>query len=123
MKSGEPDETWPGMARTPEPPYYAVIFTSMRSAGDKGYDSAAARMEELAAQQPGFLGIESARSPGGLGITVSYWSDLASISGWKANLEHRSAQETGRRVWYADYRIRISHVQRAYGKASSALGA
>lgn len=109
------------IANTPEPPYYAVIFTSLRTDGDAGYGAMAERMNALAAQQPGYLGIESARE--GLGITVSYWRDLASIRAWKANAEHLVAQQTGRHSWYADYRVRIAKVERAYGLADSFDGA
>jgi heme-degrading monooxygenase HmoA len=105
-------------APTPEPPYYAVVFTSQRSEGDRGYDKTAARMVELAKQQPGFLGVESVRGTDGFGITVSYWASLEAISSWKANMEHQTAQEAGKRTWYADYQLRICRVERAYGKVS-----
>ena len=101
------------IASTPEPPYYAVIFTSQRSEGDLGYAAMAARMVELAAAQPGFLGMESARGEDGFGITVSYWQSLDAIARWKADAEHRAAQEAGKRVWYADYALRIARVERA----------
>jgi heme-degrading monooxygenase HmoA len=104
----------PGIAHdTPAPPYYAVIFTSQRAAAEEGYDLMAQRMVELAAQQPGYLGVESARGADGLGITVSYWKDLASIAAWKAHAQHRVAQETGKRLWYADYMLRVAKVERA----------
>jgi heme-degrading monooxygenase HmoA len=103
-------------AATPEPPYYAVIFTSRRTEGDRGYDAMAGRMAELAAQQPGFLGVESARGADGLGITVSYWRDEASIAAWKRDTEHQQAQRAGQQTWYADYQVRIARVERAYGK-------
>ena len=103
------------IAKTPEPPYYAVIFTSLRTEGDRGYGNMADRMVELASEQPGFLGVESARNPGGLGITVSYWADEASIAAWKENTSHKIAQETGQRVWYLDYQLRIAKVERDYG--------
>ena len=104
-------------ARTPEPPYHAVIFTSVRTEGERGYGAMAEKMVELAAQQPGFLGIESARDAGtGLGITVSYWQDEEAIRGWREHAEHRIAQETGKRVWYADYQLRVAKVERAYGR-------
>ncbi len=93
-----------------------MIFTSQRTAGDRGYGHMAERMVELAAQQPGFLGIESVRGADGLGITVSYWANEAAIAAWKAHGEHQVAQETGKRVWYADYHLRIARVERAYGK-------
>ena len=101
------------IANTPEPPYYAVIFSSLRTDGDNGYGAMAERMDALAAQQPGYLGVESARE--GLGLTVSYWRDLASIRAWKANAEHLVAQQTGRSTWYTDYKTRICKVERDYG--------
>ena len=101
------------IATTPKPPYYAVIFTSLRTEGDNGYGDMAAAMVELAAQQPGYLGIESARED--LGITVSYWSDLESIKNWKANIEHQQAQKSGREKWYSSFKVRISKVERDYG--------
>ena len=98
---------------TPKPPYYAVIFTSLRTPGDNGYGKMADRMAELAEQQPGFLGIESARE--GLGITVSYWSDLKSIKAWKKNSEHQNAQKQGHESWYSSFKVRISMVEHEYG--------
>ena len=105
------------IASTPNPPYYAVIFTSLRTDGDNGYGEMADRMNELAAQQPGFLGIESVRD--GLGITVSYWDSLEAIKHWKANLEHQEAQKSGRERWYSTFRIRIAKVEREYGSSGS----
>lgn len=103
-------------SRTPEPPYYAVIFTSQRTEGDRGYGEMAERMVVLASKQPGFLGVESVRGADGFGITVSYWADEESIAGWKAHVDHRPTQETGRRTWYEDYQVRVAKVERAYGK-------
>lgn len=100
------------IASTPAPPYYAVIFTSLRTAVDEGYGDTAARMMELAARQPGFLGVESARND--LGITVSYWETLDAIRHWKMNAEHLLAQQYGREKWYAAYKIRICKVERDY---------
>jgi len=100
------------IANTPTPPYYAVIFTSIRSNIDAGYADMANRMVELASQQPGFLGAESARD--GVGITVSYWQDLASIAKWKAHAEHVLAQQVGREQWYQAYKTRIAFVERDY---------
>ena len=101
------------VAKTPEPPYYAVIFTSLRTEGDNGYGAMAGKMVELAALQPGFLGVESAHED--LGITVSYWADLESIKSWKANTQHLEAQRLGRKQWYSSYKTRISKVERDYG--------
>jgi len=101
--------------RLPDPPYYAVLFTSRRrEEPDDGYDAAAARMEELAAQQPGYLGIESAHD-GDNRITISYWRDEAAIAAWKANAEHEVAQRDGQARWYSQYVIRVARVERAYG--------
>jgi heme-degrading monooxygenase HmoA len=100
------------IAQTPPAPYYAVIFTSLRTEGDAGYDAMAERMVALAQQQPGFLGLESARD--GVGITVSYWRDLASIRAWKAHPEHLQAQSLGHERWYAGATTRIALVERDY---------
>ncbi len=100
------------IALTPAPPYYAVIFTSIRTEGDNGYGETAAKMEELAKQQPGYLGIESARNE--LGITISYWKDLESIKAWKRQTDHVIAQRMGREKWYSSYKTRICLVERDY---------
>lgn len=103
------------LAATPPPPYYAVVFTSLRSENDpRGYALTADRMVELAREQPGFLGVESVREAGGLGITVSYWRDLPSISAWKAVAEHRVAQQNGRDKWYRTFATRVAKVERDY---------
>lgn len=104
-----------GFAKTPKPPYYAVVFTSRRRDGDRGYGATADRMVELAAQQPGYLGVESVRDAGGLGITVSYWQDEASILAWRRHAEHTLARERGRTEWYEHYELRVAKVERAYG--------
>jgi heme-degrading monooxygenase HmoA len=106
------------LARTPQPPYYAVIFASIRTAGDCGYAETSDRMVELASRQPGFLGIESVRDPEGVGITVSYWASTEAIAAWKAQAEHLLAQQRGRREWYEQYEIRIARVERAYGRSA-----
>jgi heme-degrading monooxygenase HmoA len=103
-------------AETPAPPYYAVIFTSLKTNTDSGYIEMANRMEALAKEQPGYLGIESARSE--IGITVSYWKDLQSIKDWKQNTEHLYAQQKGREQWYSKYSIKICRVEKEYGFAS-----
>ena len=103
------------LAQTPSPPYYAVIFTSRRSSADPvGYEATAERMLELACRQPGYLGVESARGDDGLGITVSYWSSLEAIRGWREHAEHAAAQEAGRATWYTRYSLRICRVERAW---------
>ena len=104
------------IARTPAPPYYAAIFSSERTAGDHGYEQVAERMLELAAQQPGFLGVESVRDADGFGLTVAYWTDEEAIAQWKAQAEHQRAQQAGKSKWYADFSVRVAKVERAYGK-------
>ena len=101
------------IAKTPAPPYYAVIFTSVRTEDDNGYAEMADRMAEMAAQQPGYLGIESARNE--VGITISYWESLDAIRHWKADIEHLVAQRLGREKWYSTYKTRICLVERDYG--------
>jgi heme-degrading monooxygenase HmoA len=104
------------LATTPQPPYYAVIFSSLRTPqDDQGYAAAADRMMELASEQPGYLGVDSARDATGVGITVSYWSDEASISAWRRHAEHTIVREQGRKSWYAQYELRVAKVERAYG--------
>jgi len=101
------------IAQTPEPPYVAVIFTSLRTEGDRGYAAMSARMDELAAEVARLLGLEAARE--GLGITVSYWVDEESAAAWKQVAAHLVAQERGRETWYSDYRVRVAVVRRDYG--------
>ncbi|NVZ40826.1 antibiotic biosynthesis monooxygenase [Pseudomonas sp. 21615526] len=102
------------IAKTPKPPYYAVVFSSLRTEGDNGYGQAADRMLELARQQPGFLGVESARGDDGLGITVSYWSSEAEILAWKQHAEHTEVREQGRATWYLACHTRVCKVERSY---------
>lgn len=101
------------ISKTPEPPYYAVIFTSLKTQLGEGYQEMAAKMEALAKLQPGYLGHESAREE--IGITVSYWKSLEDIKNWKQHNDHLFAQQHGREVWYAQYKIRICLVERDYG--------
>jgi heme-degrading monooxygenase HmoA len=103
----------PHIAKTPAPPYFAVIFTSVRTDLEDGYERTAQRMLELAAQQPGFLGVESAHEE--CGITVSYWQSLDAIKRWKQQAEHLQAQRRGKDSWYRDYKTRIARVERDYG--------
>jgi len=100
-------------ASTPAPPYYAVIFTSIQTEGDTGYNEMAEKMDALAKQQHGYLGIESARNQ--IGITVSYWKDLESIQKWKQQTDHLLAQKQGIEEWYDSYQVRICKVERDYG--------
>ncbi len=100
-----------GIAKTPQPPYYAVIFSSQRTEGENGYGRMAEKMVELASQQKGFLGVESARDRE-LGITVSYWDSLDAIKNWKENSAHKVAQEKGKTEWYEKFALRICKVER-----------
>lgn len=104
----------PGFANTPEPPYYAVIFTAQRTEGDDGYAAMAEAMMRLAMQQPGCLGAESVRDATGLGITVAYFTDEAAIAAWKRDARHMAAQHAGRQRWYSHYEMRVARVERAY---------
>ncbi|KVN40383.1 JEMB protein [Burkholderia territorii] len=101
------------IATTGAVPYYAVIFTSIRTEGDNGYQKMADAMFELAAKQPGYIGVESAGED--LGITVSYWESLEAIAAWKENVAHVAAQRLGRDAWYSIYKTRICRVERDYG--------
>ncbi|ADM69905.1 antibiotic biosynthesis monooxygenase family protein [Paenibacillus sp. SEL3] len=102
------------IAKTPRPPYYAAIFTSERTEGDGGYGVMGDKMVELAAEQPGFLGVESVRDHNGVGITVSYWESLDAIKNWKHNELHKVAQEKGKSEWYKTFGLRVSKVERDY---------
>lgn len=101
------------IAVTPKPPYYAVIFTSLRTPGDNGYSSMGDRMADLVKDQKGFLGMESARED--LGITVCYWETEEDLINWKNNSEHLLAQKQGKEDWYKTYKTRVCKVERDYG--------
>ena len=103
------------IADTPQPPYYAVIFPNVKSEDTLGYNEMADKMEQLASQQPGYLGIESVSDSNGNAITISYWETEASILAWKQNAAHQQAQATGKSTWYKDYKVRIAKVERDYG--------
>lgn len=110
----------PRLANTPDPPYYAVMFTSRRSGADaEGYGRMAQAMAELAAKQPGFLGMESTRDAEGVGITLAFFRTEADVRAWKQVTAHREAQSRGREGWYEDYAVRVARVERAYTMASS----
>lgn len=110
-----------GIARTPAPPYYAVIFTSRRTVGDdQAYGAMAEKMVDLGKRYDGFLGLESVRGADGVGITVSYWRDEAAILAWKRDTEHQKAQRGGRAAWYERFEVRVARVERAYGFARDA---
>ena len=101
-------------APMPDPPYFAVIFTAQRTDGDHGYAAMADKMMALAAEQPGYIGVESTRDAQGLGITVSYWADEAALLNWKKVAEHALAQKLGRDRWYSHYTLRVAKVERGY---------
>ena len=115
-------ETNSSFAADLELPCFAVIFSSLRTPGDRDYEATAGRMTELAQGMPGYLGMESARGADGFGITVSYWRDEASIAAWKRESEHVLAQERGQREWYAHYELRVARVDRAYSGPGQASG-
>ena len=96
-----------------KPPYYAVIFTTTLSENTEGYYEMAEKMDNLAKEQEGYLGVESTRND--VGITVSYWESLEAITKWKNNIEHTEARNLGREKWYKKYQLRICKVEREYG--------
>ncbi|WP_321371532.1 antibiotic biosynthesis monooxygenase [uncultured Draconibacterium sp.] len=98
------------IAHTPKPPYYAVIFTTLRNNIDEGYSEMANQMLRLAKLQPGFLGEESVREE--IGITISYWESLEAIAKWKNNTKHIQAQQLGKEKWYKRYKLRVARVER-----------
>lgn len=100
------------IAKTPEPPYYVVIFTSTLVEGVDGYFEMADKMKELVTKQDGFLGADFARVE--IGITVSYWKDLESVKKWKMNAEHKAAQNMGKSKWYKSFKIRFAKVEMDY---------
>ncbi|MFF9035940.1 antibiotic biosynthesis monooxygenase family protein [Streptomyces sp. NPDC014892] len=98
-----------------EPPYYAVVFTTVRTPEQEGYTETAARMEDLVKDIPGYLGMDHAQTPGGLGITVSYFRDVDELTRWRDDLEHRAAQKRGRAQWYQSYTLHVAKVERSSG--------
>ncbi|QJW47658.1 antibiotic biosynthesis monooxygenase [bacterium BFN5] len=99
------------IAKTPEPPYYAVIFTSVRTDGDNGYEKMSDEMVKIGFNQPGFLGAESVRDEKGIGITVSYWASLEAIANWKNHPCHIEAQRLGQELWYNSFTTRVCKVE------------
>ncbi|MEV6235357.1 antibiotic biosynthesis monooxygenase [Lentzea sp. NPDC051838] len=98
-----------------EPPYYVTVFTSVKTPDQDGYAETADRMEELVQSIPGYLGMEHAQNPGGIGITVGYFRDGEALAQWRANEEHRAAQKRGIAEWYESYSLHIAKVERSYG--------
>ncbi|MDR6226024.1 antibiotic biosynthesis monooxygenase family protein [Desmospora profundinema] len=103
------------IAKTPNPPYYAVIFSSERSEDDNGYEVMGEKMVKLASDQPGFLGVESVRDKNGFGLTISYWESTEAIQNWKEHSLHQLAQQKGKAQWYLRYKTRVCRVERDYG--------
>jgi heme-degrading monooxygenase HmoA len=101
--------------RLPEPPYYAAVFISVRTDGDNGFAERDAQMTRLAADQPGFLGVDETHGADGLGITVSYWRDEESIRAWRDQADHTRSRDDGRARWYESYSMHIAKVERSYG--------
>jgi heme-degrading monooxygenase HmoA len=99
------------IAKTTQPPYYAVIFTSVRTESDNGYEKMANEMVERGFSQPGFLGAESVRDVTGVGITVSYWESLEVIENWKNHTRHKVAQKLGQDLWYESFATRVCQVE------------
>jgi len=100
------------ISKTSNPPYYAVVFTSIRTDGENGYNESLKNMLDLVKNQKGFLGVESARE--NLGITVSYWESLDAIKNWKSNYQHIEVQEKGKNLWYKSFKVRICKIEKDY---------
>ncbi|WP_189716350.1 antibiotic biosynthesis monooxygenase family protein [Streptomyces phaeofaciens] len=98
-----------------EPPYYAAVFTAVRTPDQSGFSETNARMEDLVKDIPGFLGMDHAQTPGGLGITVAYFRDAEALTQWRGNAEHRAAQQRGRAEWYQSYTLHVAKVERSHG--------
>ncbi|MFJ3200414.1 antibiotic biosynthesis monooxygenase family protein [Streptomyces sp. NPDC086989] len=100
-----------------EPPYVMAVFSNVRTPDDTGYPETLDRMKEIVHANPGFLGYESARTPGGLGITVAYFRDQESLTRWRQDLEHQAAMKQGRADWYESYTLHVATVERSHGFA------
>lgn len=98
-----------------EPPYYVAVFTAVRTQEQSGYSETNARMEDLVKEVPGFLGMDHAQTPGGLGITVGYFRDADALMEWRSNAEHRAAQKRGQAEWYQSYTLHVAKVERSHG--------
>ncbi|MET7745634.1 antibiotic biosynthesis monooxygenase [Streptomyces sp. NPDC005385] len=98
-----------------EPPYYVAVFTAVRTQDQSGYSETNARMEELVKDVPGYLGMDHAQTPGGLGITVGYFSDVEALTQWRSHAEHRAAQKRGQAEWYENYTLHVAKVERSHG--------
>ncbi|WP_333736108.1 antibiotic biosynthesis monooxygenase family protein [Streptomyces sp. IBSBF 2806] len=98
-----------------EPPYYVAVFTAVRTQDQSGYSETDSRMEDLVKDVPGFLAMEHAQTPGGLGITVGYFRDADALTQWRSNAEHRAAQHRGRADWYESYTLHVAKVERSHG--------
>ncbi|WP_174280228.1 antibiotic biosynthesis monooxygenase [Sphingomonas bacterium] len=95
--------------------WVAVIFAARRNGLDEaGYAAAARAMDALAAAQPGYRGVESARGADGFGITVSYWADDAAAIAWRDHPDHAATREAGRARWYDAYSVTVAQVERGY---------
>ncbi len=93
----------------------AVIFISQRTDDDDaGYDEASAAMAGFAQDQPGYIGMDSVRGAGGLGITVSYWASDADAKAWRDHGEHALIRDAGRDRWYSHYSLHVGEITRSY---------
>jgi heme-degrading monooxygenase HmoA len=98
-----------------EPPYYVAVFSTVRTQDQSGYSETSERMEDLVKDVPGFLGMDHAQTPGGLGITVGYFRDADALAQWRSNAEHRAAQKRGQDQWYQSYTLHVAKVERSNG--------
>ncbi|MFH8936114.1 antibiotic biosynthesis monooxygenase family protein [Streptomyces griseosporeus] len=97
-----------------EPPYYVAVFTSLPTPDQSGYAETADRLGALVRDIPGYMGEDSARTPGGLAISVAYFRDLEGIERWRRDAEHVAAKERGRQQWYERYSLHIARVEHSH---------
>jgi heme-degrading monooxygenase HmoA len=107
------------LLRTPSPPYYAVISTSIRPMeGSADYDTTMEAMIRLVKEMPGFLGAESSvelKDNKYYKVSTVYWRDLKSLSAWRHDVAHVKAKEHGAAHFYLEHNIRVCQVIEHYG--------
>ena len=82
------------------------------------YLDAAARLKPLLETIDGFVSVErfeSLTNPGKI-LSLSIWRDEDAVQRWRNLEQHRRTQAAGRETMFADYRLRVAHVLRDYGK-------
>ena len=86
---------------------FLVVFRNRKRAeiDAAAYQADAARMAELAKEQPGYLSFKSYVSEDGEVIALSEWADEASARAWGRQVEHAEVQGRGRNAYYEDYTL------------------